>query len=62
MVGSNSEAVCCFCGATLNTRDATLLDVHAPDSDGVQTLFCHGACLVERLDRSVPYDPDLLGQ
>ena len=51
---------CCFCGQSLPLRRAVRLVVILPDVDGEsQTLYCHGRCLVERLDPRVPHHPSL---
>lgn len=56
-----SEAMtCCFCGQSLERARTTTLIVYPPtEPDEAQTLFCHGKCLVSRLDPAVPHHPIL---
>jgi hypothetical protein len=51
---------CCFCGQSLELARTTTLVVYPPtEPDEAQTLFCHGKCLVIRLDPAVPHHPIL---
>ena len=51
---------CCFCGLSLGPLRTTTLVVYPPtEPEEAQTLFCHGKCLVDRLDRGVPHHPIL---
>lgn len=62
MAGSseNSPVTCCFCGRSLPLGRAARLVVVPPDvDDESQTLYCHGRCLVERLDARFPHHPGL---
>lgn len=57
---TSDARVCCFCGLPLEPARTTTLVVYPPtEPDEAQTLFCHGKCLVDRLDPAVPHHPIL---
>jgi hypothetical protein len=61
---SNKErmVVCCFCGDSLELKEAVRLIVYPLiDQDESQELFAHREHLVAKLYPSVPLHPDLLG-
>lgn len=52
---TSEKRACCFCALPLELARTTTLVVYPPtELDEAQTLFCHGKCLVDRLDRTVP--------
>jgi hypothetical protein len=59
MSDPDESAVCCFCGLSVSVELATVLEVFPPGDEGSQGLYCHGRCLAERLDPSVPSHPAL---
>lgn len=60
MAGSNIEsAVCCICGEECEFHSAVRLSLRATDeSDEVQHLYAHKACLRGVIHKSVPLHPD----
>jgi hypothetical protein len=53
---------CCFCAEVVTDRDAFVAVSPAVDESEVQALYCHPACLDERLHQSIPRHPTLLGE
>jgi hypothetical protein len=51
---------CAFCAQTLEIAFATTLVVIPPSADDEsQTLYCHGACLIDRVHPSIPLHPGI---
>ncbi len=51
---------CAFCAQTLEIAFATTLVVFPPSADDEsQTLHCHGTCLIDRVDSSIPLHPGI---
>jgi len=51
-------ATCGFCGHPVEVAFAVTMVLYPPSTDDEsQTLYCHGSCLIERLDRSIPLHP-----
>lgn len=54
------EAICCFCGQTLDHADAVEISFSAPeDREAIQGACAHAHCLVERLHSDVPVLPEI---
>jgi hypothetical protein len=60
MAGSNIDSVvCCICGKACAFHSAVRLSLRATDeSDEVQHLYAHKACLRRVIHESVPLHPD----
>ncbi len=60
MAGSSIESVvCCICGRECEFHSAVRLSLRATDeSDEVQHLYAHKACLRGVIRESVPLHPD----
>jgi hypothetical protein len=55
----NNKVACCFCGESLELRDATILNVQTNlDNDETQQLFCHKDHFLERIHKSIYLHPD----
>lgn len=53
-----ATATCAFCAREVEIAFAVTMVLYAPSvDDESQTLHCHGACLTERIDRSIPLHP-----
>ena len=51
-------ATCAFCGLSVEVAFAVTMVLYPPSTeDESQTLYCHGACLAEQLDPSIPLHP-----
>jgi hypothetical protein len=51
-------ATCAFCGRPIEVAFAVTVVLYPPSVDEKsQTLYCHGACLAERLHSSIPLHP-----
>jgi len=56
---NSSTVVCCFCGESLNIKDAMLLTVKSSVlSEEKQDLFAHKQHFVEVINKAVPLHPD----
>ena len=54
------NVICCFCGNSLKFNLAVELIIKPnPDSDELQTLYCHKNCLSGLIIESIPLHPDI---
>lgn len=61
MYGNKETVICCFCGLSLPKKNAVEIQIFALiDENESQQLFCHKACLNQKLHPFVPRHPDLL--
>lgn len=59
----NSEVICCFCGKSVDVKDAIILNVQPSiESDEVQNFFSHKKHFTEKLDKSIPLHPDFFDE
>ena len=60
---TDPNVVCCFCKESLRSSLAAAIRVSAPGArQEVQELWAHPACLMERIDPSIPMHPGLWGE